>query len=56
MKAKLGTVFLCVIALVTAYSLWANETNAAKATVTPPQAMTGTEEKAKNETWAQYVC
>lgn len=50
MKAKLGTVFLCVIAFVATYSLRANETNAANATLSPPQAMTSAEKKTKNET------
>lgn len=50
MKAKLGTVFLCVIAFVSTYSLGANETNAASATLSPPQAMTSAEDKTKNET------
>ena len=49
MKAKFGTVLLCVITLVTAYSLRANETDAPNATLSQQTATTIGEDKTKNE-------
>ena len=49
MKAKLGTVLLCVIALVTVYPLRADEANARNAAVSPQKTMTREEEKTTNE-------
>lgn len=48
MKAKLGTILLCVTALVTAYSLRANESNASNAIPSSQTVMT-IEDKTKNE-------
>src|SRR2546421_3720365 len=50
MKSKIGSVFLCVIVLVTGHSLRTNETNAPNATVRSQKAMTIEEEKTKTET------
>ena len=49
MKAKLGTVLLCVIALVTVYPLRADEANARNAAVSPQKTMTREEEKTTTE-------
>jgi uncharacterized protein (TIGR02246 family) len=49
MKAKLGTVLLCVIASLTAYSLRPDEANARNAALSPQKAMTIEEDKTKNE-------
>jgi uncharacterized protein (TIGR02246 family) len=49
MKAKLGTLLLCVIASLTAYSLRPDEANARNAALSPQKAMTIEEDKTKNE-------
>ena len=49
MKAKLGTILLWVTALVTAYSLRGNESNASNAILSSQTVMTIEEDKTKNE-------
>jgi hypothetical protein len=49
MKAKLGTVLLCVVASLTGYSLRPDEANARNAAVSQQNAMTIEEDKTKNQ-------
>lgn len=49
MKSKLGSVFLCIIALVTACWRPPNEANARNETLSPQKTMTIEEDKTKNE-------
>lgn len=49
MKSKLGGLFLCIIALVTACSRRPDEANARNATLSPQNPMTIEENRTKNE-------